>query len=61
MPIKGMIVEPIHPTELIELKDTLCLLLVVGVILVAAQYLLGHWDQLLKTAVNYFPLWHWGG
>ncbi len=53
--------EPIHPTEVIELKDTLCLLIIVGVVLVAAQYLLGHWDQLLSTAVAWFPLWHWGG
>ena len=39
--------EPIHPTECAELKDALCLLLIVGVVLVASQYLLGHWDKFL--------------
>ena len=61
MPTKGMIVEPLHPSESIELRDALCILLVAGVILVTAQYLLGHWDELLKAAVAWFPLWHWGG
>ena len=51
--------QPVHPIE--RLDASLRVLLVAFAILLATQYLLGHWDAILAASVDWFPLWHWGG
>ena len=56
-----MTMEPVHPID-IEWRDGLITIVVLLAVIIGAQYLLGHWDQVLAKAIDCFPLcWPWGG
>ena len=54
-------VEPLHPGEVYWNKEALIAIGVILGSLLTAQYLLGHWDYILIHAVDYWPVWKWGG
>ena len=58
--IKGMNVEPLHPIDVYEVKWALVFLMVLCMIIMA-QILGGTWDKFLEFAVEWFPIWRWGG
>ena len=52
--------EPVHPADIDETKWGVVLIVVLYAILGTTLYL-GHWDELVAAAVEWFPYWHWGG